>query len=165
MLRNYTLALFVIVVVTVITTYSQARISPADLSGTWSTGGMSTIGERNTVTGSTTPSNGNTQKYEFKADGTFSFIGYLQTTMYGCTTALFNDKRGRYVIEGDRLTLIPAKNFWRNTNSCSPSSKKERDYTHDREDYRVRTKIDEYQRQYICLATAKGESCYRREME
>jgi len=82
-----------------------------DIVGMWQTGGMSITGERNTVTGSTTPSNGNTQKYVFGADGRFSFVGYLQSTQYGCTTALFNDKQGKYAIEGSQITLIPSKNF------------------------------------------------------
>ncbi|MFT3744944.1 MAG: hypothetical protein QM785_11715 [Pyrinomonadaceae bacterium] len=164
MLRDYVLAFF-IVVLGVVAAYSQDSFRNSDLAGIWRTGGMSTIGERNTVTGSTTPSNGNTQKYEFSSNGTFTFVGYLQSTMYGCTTALFNDKRGKYAINGDQLTLIPSKNFWRNTNSCSPSSTKERDYTLDRETYTVRTKTDEYDKLFICLANAKGESCYRREKE
>lgn len=165
MLRDYVLALFIVIVLGVVTAFSQETFRNSDLAGIWRTGGMSTIGERNTITGSTTPSNGNTQKYEFSANGTFTFVGYLQSTIYGCTTALFNDKRGRYVIEGDQLTLIPSKNFWRNSNSCSPSSTKERDYTLDRETYTVWTKTDEYDKLFICLVNAKGESCYRREKE
>ncbi len=145
--------------------FSQETFTTSDLAGIWRTGGMSTIGERNTVTGSTTPSNGNTQKYEFAANGTFNFVGYMQSTVYGCTTSLFNDKRGRFEIDEDRLTLIPSKNFWRNANSCSPSSTKERNYTLDRETFTVRTKVDEYDRLFICLTNTKGESCYRREKE
>ncbi|MEQ1606509.1 MAG: hypothetical protein ABL999_16735 [Pyrinomonadaceae bacterium] len=165
MLRDYVLALIIVIVLGVITAFSQDTFTNSDLAGIWRTGGMSMIGERNTVTGSTTPSNGNTQKYAFSANGSFTFTGYLQSTMYGCTTALFNDKRGRYAIDGDQLTLTPSKNFWRNTNSCSPSSTKERNYTLDPETFRVSTKTDEHDRLFICLANAKGETCYRREKE
>jgi len=124
---------------------------------------MSMMVDRNTVTGATTPSNGNTLKFEFKADGRFAFVGYLQSTMYGCTTALFNDKQGRYQVAGNEITLTLTKNFWRNTSSCSASSTKERNYTLDPETYKLRTQTDEYGAFYICLANAKGETCYRRE--
>lgn len=141
---------------------SSDSITRAGLAGTWQTGGMSMMADRNTVTGATTPSNGNTQKYQFTPDGRFSFVGYLQSTMYGCTTALFNDKQGKYEFDGTSITLIPSKNFWRNTYSCSPSSNKERNYKLDRETYDVRTKTDEYGKLYLCLANDKGETCYRR---
>lgn len=142
---------------------AMSGYAQTDIVGTWATGGMSMIGDRNTITGSVTPSNGNTQKYQFGADGRFSFVGYLQSTQYGCTTALFNDKQGRYVIDGTQITLIPSKNFWRQTYSCSPASNKERNYTLERETYDVVTKTDEYGKLFICLANEKGESCYRKE--
>lgn len=142
---------------------SQPASPRPEFTGTWATGGMSMMADRNTVTGATTPSNGNTQKYQFTADGRFTFTGYLQSTMYGCTTALFNDKQGKYEINGSEITLIPAKNFWRNTNSCSPSSTKERNYTLERESFEVSPKTDEYGKRFICLSNAKGQTCYRRE--
>lgn len=150
-------------VIIVVLAAAAITASAQDLVGTWATGGMSMIGDRNTVTGSVTPSNGNTQKYVFGADGRFTFVGYLQSTQYGCTTALFNDKQGRYTLEGSTLTLTPSKNFWRQTFSCSPASNKERNYTLERETYDVSTKTDEYGKLYICLANEKGESCYRKE--
>ena len=119
--------------------------------------------ERNTVTGSTKTRNGSTFKYVFTADNSFEFIGMIQSTMYGCTTTLFYDKRGRVEINGSQLTLVPSKNFWRQQNSCAPNSTKERDYTLERETYGWRTKTDEYGKPFICLANAKGESCYRLE--
>jgi len=142
---------------------SAQDLSRSDLVGTWRTGGLSTTDDVNTVTGSRTASNGNTLKFEFKADGRFAFTGYMQSTMYGCTTALFNDKQGKYSLNGSQLTLTPAKNFWRNTYSCSPASNKERNYTLDTEVFEVSTKTDEYGKLFICLANAKGETCHRRE--
>ena len=161
MYRN--LALLLTVMVAAAVTVPAQDISRSDLVGIWRTGGLSTTDDVNTVTGSRTASNGNTLKYEFKADGRFAFVGYMQSTMYGCTTALFNDKQGRYTLNGSQLTLTLAKNFWRNTYSCSPSSNKERNYTLDTEIYEVSTKTDEYGKLFVCLANAKGESCYRRE--
>lgn len=130
--------------------------------GTWTNGSVSMLAEKNLTTGAITNRGGSTFKYVFTADGRFEFIGLINSTMYGCTTSLFNDKRGRYEISGSKITLIPSKNFWRNTYSCSPASNKERDYVLDRETLEFRTKINEYGKQMICLANAKGESCYER---
>jgi len=141
---------------------THRRGGSGEIVGTWTNGGMSLLLERNTVTGATTPLNGSTFKYVFTAGGNFEAIGLIQSTVYGCTTSLFNDKRGKYEINGSQITLVPNKNFWRNTYSCSPQSNKERDYVLERETIEWRTKTDEYGKSYICLANAKGESCYRR---
>lgn len=138
------------------------RGAPGWLAGTWGTGGMSMTADRNMVTGATTPSNGSTFKYVFTADGRFEFVGLLQSTMYGCTTTLFNDKKGRFETDGATLTLIPSRNFWRQQNGCAPNSTKEREYTLERETFRLSAKTDEYGKQFVCLAGDKGETCYRR---
>lgn len=142
--------------------FAQSRV-PAELVGEWNNGRISMMSDVNTVTGSRTPSNGSTFKYKFSADGRFEFVGLLQSTMYGCTTSLFNEKVGKVEVEGNQITFIPSKNFWRNTYSCSPQSNKERDYVLDRETYEWRTKTDEYGKDFICLVNAKGESCFRKE--
>jgi hypothetical protein len=130
--------------------------------GTWTNGTTSMLGEKY-QNGTIAFRNGSTYKYVFYADGRFEFVGLMASTMYGCTTTLFNDKRGKYQISGNRITFIPSKNFWRNQYSCSPASNKERDYTLERETYEFRTKQDEYGKTLVCLANAKGEACYRRE--
>jgi hypothetical protein len=158
MSKDIALIIFAVVVMTV-----MANAQPVDLVGTWQTGGLSTTDDVNTVTSARTASNGNTLKYEFRPDGRFAFVGYLQSTMYGCTTSLFQDKQGRYSLDGSRLTLTLTKNFWRNTYSCSPASNKERNYTLDSEVYEVSDKTDEYGKRYVCLANQKGETCYRKE--
>jgi hypothetical protein len=132
------------------------------ITGTWTNGTTSMLGEKY-YNGTTAFRNGSTYKYVFHANGSFEFIGLMASTMYGCTTTLFNDKRGKYQINGSQITLVPSKNFWRNMYSCAPSSNKERDYTLDRETYQFRTKQDEYGKTLICLTSDKGEACYRRE--
>lgn len=130
--------------------------------GTYTNGSTSMLAEKY-YNGTTAFRNGSTYKYVFTADGRFEFIGLVSSTMYGCTTTLFNDKRGKYQVSGNQITLIPSKNFWRNMYSCAPNSNKERDYTLDRETYQFCTKQDEYGKTLICLDSGKGEACYRRE--
>jgi hypothetical protein len=134
-----------------------------EIVGKWHNGNVSMMGEKNLTTGRITSSNGTTVSYKFFADGRFEYVGYIKSTMYGCTTDLFNDKRGKVEISGNQITLVPTKNYWKNTYSCSPASNKERDYVLERETYTYRTKTDEYGKTLICLANAKGESCFRRE--
>jgi hypothetical protein len=136
-----------------------------DIVGIWRKGGISMLQDRNTVTGETTPSNGMNLKFVFHPNNRFEFVGYVQSTMYGCKTDLFNDKQGKYEIAGTKITLIPSKNYWKNTYSCSPKSNKDRNYTLERETYDLTTKTDEYGKLNICLTNAKGETCYRKEKE
>ena len=93
--------------------------------GRWSTGRISTIQYRNAYTGAPAPTSGNNFAYEFRADGTYSFTGLMQNTLYNCTTSVFSNESGTYQINGERLTLHPAKNPYRMTNSCAPSGNKE----------------------------------------
>lgn len=136
---------------------------PAELTGEWKTGNVSMLQEKNTTTGQTTASNGSTFTYKFFADGRFEFIGYMKSTMYGCTTDLFNDKRGKVTVDGDQITLVPSKNFWRNTYSCSPRSNKEKNHVLENETFTWRLTEDEYGKQFVCLANEKGETCYRKD--
>ena len=145
-------------------TKSTSGTSGGSIVGTWGNGNVSMLSEKNLATGQISSRGGSTFKYVFNSDGTFSFIGLMSSTMYGCTTDLFNDKRGRYEISGSNITFIPSKNYWKNTNSCSPSSNKEQNYTLERETYSYRTKVDEYGAALICLAKPrKEEACYQRQ--
>lgn len=140
---------------------------PRELIGKWDTGNVSTaLQYRDTVTGSTTPGRGSYHSYEFRPDGSFHVIGMLQSTVYNCTTTMFNEKAGRAEVNGSTITFIPTKNFWKKTNNCAPNSNMERDYTLEKETFQWQTKQDEYGAQLICLANNNmGERCFRRNKE
>src|ERR1043165_5042267 len=80
--------------------------------GYWKTGGLGTINEVNTVTGQTKNRRGNTFSYTFNADGTYTFVGYMESTMFGCTTSLFNEINGRYLVDGTTIFLNPSRDLW-----------------------------------------------------
>lgn len=136
--------------------------SNGSIVGSWDNGRVSMVTRQNTITGATSPGSSSRFEYNFTADGGFSFTGLMQTVNYSCTDTLYNEKNGRYVLEGSTLTMIPAKNFWRKTNSCSASGNSEKNYTLEKEVYQFSTRTDEYGKELICLANDKGESCYRR---
>ena len=90
--------------------------------GYWQTGGVGTINEVNTVTGQTKNRRGQMFSYNFAADGTYTFVGYMESTMFGCTTGLFNETTGRYMVDGTTIFLNPSRDLWRSMYSCFPNS-------------------------------------------
>jgi hypothetical protein len=109
-----------------------------------------------------TPGRSHYFNYIFHPDGTFEFTGLMQSTMYGCTTSWFQDKRGRYTINGSRITLTLTKNFFRQHNGCAPSANKEINYKLDPETYTLVVKRNEYGKEAVCLNSGNGDACYER---
>lgn len=146
---------------------SQAVTASAQRSvvGLWKTGGVGTINEVNTVTGQTKNRRGQTFSYKFEADGTYSFTGYMESTMFGCTTSLFNEISGRYLVDGTTIFLNPSRDLWRNMYSCSPNSNRSQTKTPTKKSLEVSFKTDEYGKDFICLNDAGVETCYRHEKE
>lgn len=132
------------------------------LTGKWDNGSVSTVTRQNTFTGSTSPGRSTRFEYSFTADGRFGFTGLAQTTNFSCTDTLYNEKAGRYSLNGWTLTLTPSKNYWKKTNSCSASGNSERNYTLNNEVYQLSFKTDDFGKQLICLNDGKNEACYRR---
>ena len=105
---------------------AQTRASvPDNLVGNWFEGSTSILQEKNMSTGAVASKYGSSIGYVINADGTFRYAALIKSTMYGCTTSLWNDRRGKISIEGDVITFTPDKDYWLNTNSCYPSSNKE----------------------------------------
>jgi hypothetical protein len=145
-------------------TTKKSGTGGGSLAGKWSNGYSSiwsgyvpTVGPK-----IFTPGKGHFWEYTFHPDGTFEYVGLLQSTMYNCTLLIFQDKRGSYTINGDQITLTKTKNFFRQSNSCAPSSNKERSYNLEPEVYSVRTTGDQ-----VCLTSSDGgtEVCYSRAKE
>lgn len=95
------------------------------LAGRWTNGHISSIQYRNSTTGVSAPTNGNSFAYEFRGDGTYTFTGLMQSVMYNCTTTMFAQESGTYQFDGSTLSLNPEKNPYTYKNSCAPSSNKE----------------------------------------
>ena len=141
------------------TVYGQQK----ELVGSWKNSSTGTISYQNRVTGATRPGRGSIFTYKFNADGTFEYVGYLEMTMYSCTTTLFNNTRGRYSISGSTLTLNLNKDHWKTTNSCAASGNKTENRPAKRQTMTFVFKNDDYGKQQLCLTTENGESCFSRE--
>jgi hypothetical protein len=137
----------------------------SDVAGYWKTGSVGAISYQNRVTGSTKPGRGSLFSYKFLPNGTYEFIGYMEITMYNCTTTLFNQINGKYSVNGSTIALNPARDFWKNTNSCAASGNKQQTKTPTRKSLEFQTREDEYGNQLLCLTDGGSESCYRKEKQ
>lgn len=115
---------FVLAIVILASATSAFAQIPGELVGNWFEGNTSILQEKNMTTGSVASRYGSSIGYTFSADGSFRFAGLMKSTLYGCTTTLWNDRRGSVRVSGDVITFVPTKDYWLNTNSCAPSSDK-----------------------------------------
>ena len=137
----------------------------ADITGSWKNGSVGTIQYQNRVTGATKPGRGSMFWYKFLPKGNYEFVGYMEVTMYNCTTTLFNQINGKYSVDGPTISLNPSRDFWKNTNSCAASGNKETTKTPTRKSVEYVVKTDEYGSELLCLNDGGSETCYRREKE
>jgi hypothetical protein len=110
---------------TVAATAVFAADAASPLTGRWTNGRVSMIQYKDAYTGVFKPPSGSHFAYEFREDGTYTFIGLMQTTMYNCTTSVFSQETGTYTSNGIEVNLHPQKNPYQMRYSCSPNSNKE----------------------------------------
>ena len=135
----------------------------ASVLGAWRSSELGMISYQNSVTGASRPGRGTTMQYKFLPGGRFEYNGYMETTMYNCTTTLFNPVAGSYRVEGDRLTIVPRTSKWQQTNNCASSMNKTLPGKLDPETYTFRFSNEQGGRR-LCLTSSKGnEVCYRAE--
>lgn len=135
----------------------------SSLAGSWRTSELGMISYQNTITGASRPGRGLTMQYKFLPGGRFEYNGYMETTMYNCTTTLFNPVAGTYTVEGNRLNIFPKTSKWQQTNNCASSMNKTQPGKLDPESYTFRFASEQGARR-LCLTSAKGnEVCYRAE--
>ena len=136
----------------------------SSLVGSWRSSEIGMISYQNSVTGASRPGRGLTMQYKFLPGGRFEYNGYMETTMYNCTTTLFNPVAGTYTVEGDRLNIFPKTSKWQQTNNCASSMNKTQPGKLDPETYTFRFTGEQGGRRRLCLTSSKGnEVCYRAE--
>ncbi len=161
------ISLFVraIVLAVVLVCVQSAFGQRSAVAGYWKNGSVGSVQYKDRVTGSTKPGRGSLFTYRFNSNGTYEFNGYMETTMYNCTTTLFNQITGRYTVTGNQIELAPTKDLWKNTNSCAASGNRQQTKTPTRKSFEFRISEDEYGKEQLCLSDGQGETCYRRETE
>lgn len=151
--------LFVLAAVQAHTAFGQA----SEVVGSWRNGSSSIIQYKNSTTGTIKPGSGSLANYKFNANGTYEYIGYLEMTMYNCTTQAFAQLAGKYTVSGSTITFNPTKDFWKNTNSCAPSSNRELNRTPKKTTATFQRRKDDQGKDQLCITERSGEICYRRE--
>lgn len=132
------------------------------LVGAWRNGRVSMLQNKDKTTGSTLTANGSTFFYKFYANGKYEFTGYMESTMYNCTTTIFNTVTGTYKVNGNEITLIQKTNNWEKKNNCSPNSNmtSQSELKTDRFEWHI--KHDE-KGESLCLTYPDGtESCFQK---
>jgi hypothetical protein len=134
--------------------------------GYWKTGGLGMVNEVNTTTGQTKNRRGQMFSYTFAADGTYKFHGYMESTMFGCTTSLFQEVTGRYLVDAGTIFLKPSRDVWTNSYSCFPDRNRSQEKPAPAaKSLTFGFNTDEYGKSFICLTDAGVETCYRQETD
>lgn len=135
----------------------------SEIIGSWSDSNVGATNYQNQTTGALKNGRGSSFTYKFNGNGTFEYIGYMEVTTYNCTTTLFNHKTGKYTVEGSTVTFKPAKDHWKNTNSCAASGNSEKDKTPEIETAEWTVRTDDNGKLVLILDKGKGEMAFRRE--
>jgi hypothetical protein len=151
---------FSLILVQAYSTFAQS----SQITGYWKTGSVGTIQYENRVTGALRNGRGSLFTYKFLPNGSYEFIGYMETNMYGCSTTLFNQITGRYSVDGSVINLHPSKDLWKSTNSCAASGNRQQTKTPTPKTLEFQTREDEYGKQLLCLVDGGTETCYRKEV-
>src|SRR5262245_5382539 len=145
--------------------FSVSAQEAEDVLGYWKTGSVGLLQRENLVTGQIKSNRGSLFSYKFLPNGNYEFIGYVESTMYNCTTTLFNEINGKYRVEGSTIFLSPAKDLWKSTNSCAASGNRTQTKVPVKKSVEFRHQTDEYGKLFICLSDGDAETCYRKEKQ
>lgn len=133
--------------------------------GEWNNGSVGSVQYKDRVTGSTTPGRGSVFTYRFLPNGNYEFTGYMQSTMYNCTTTLFNQITGRYTVVGSEIQLSPARDLWKSTNSCAASGNRQQTKEPVKKSLNFELRTDEYGAELLCLSENGSETCFRKAVD
>lgn len=100
---------------------APAKTAAGSLIGHWRSGSISSISFYNRATGVWAPPSGIGMAYSFEPDGTYTNAQLLQTSMYGCTTTFFSWRAGKYIVQGNQVTLTETESSSKQTDTCNPS--------------------------------------------
>lgn len=145
------------------TTSAQAQTQ--SLVGTWTNGSVGTIQYQNRTTGAIKTGRGSHFSYKFHANGTYEYVGYMESTLYNCTTTLFNQINGKYTFGDKTIQLDATKDLWKSTNSCAASGNKQKTKPVQKMTVTFDIRADPDGTTLLCITEKTGETCYRKEKQ
>ena len=152
------LAIFgILIAVQAYSTFGQMN---ADIVGSWKDGSVGSVQYQNQVTGATRNGRSHIFGYKFLPNGNYTFIGYMEINMYSCTTTIFNEITGKYSVDGSTISLNPARDYWKSTNSCAASGNKETTKVPTKKTLEFERKEDSYGQPILCIQDGDANTCY-----
>lgn len=166
MLRNFSASTLWIAILVVLVAVQAFSVFPqsSEIIGSWRNGSVGTIQYMDRTTGAIKPGSGSSIAYKFNPNGTYEFVGYLESTMYNCTTTAFNHITGRYTVVGSTINLNPSKDLWRSGNSCFASGNKQQNKVPAKLTVSYERKRDQSGKELLCITAKDRETCYRKEV-
>jgi hypothetical protein len=97
------------------------------LVGNWYQGSVSTVDYYSPSTGTWAPPSGTGFRYEFRSDGSYTYSGMMQSSLYSCTMTLFSYQTGRWATQDQVLAVEPDLHKFKSTDTCNAQYNYEKD--------------------------------------
>jgi hypothetical protein len=91
---------------------------PAQLTGAWQSGTVSSINFYNPTTGTWGAPSGTGMFFKFTRDGYYEKGVLLQSSLYNCTMTFFAYNKGTMTVEGDKIVLYPTYGKIKSIDNC-----------------------------------------------
>lgn len=132
------------------------------LVGTW-VNGRSMTSVTNSI-GVTSAGTGSRFTYKFLPNGALEYTGIMQTVSYGgCKLVAFTQKKGRYSVSGDTMTISYAPAHFSRDDSCDRAGNYKKTLPAETVTQRFAVK-EKYGDMYVCFIEKDGEeSCFSKE--
>ena len=132
------------------------------LVGTW-VNGRSMTSVTNSI-GVTSAGTGSRFTYKFMPNGTLEYTGIMQTVSYGgCKLVAFTQKKGKYSVSGDTMTISYAPAHFSRDDSCDRAGNYKKTLPAETVTQRFAVK-EKYGDLYVCFVEKDGEeSCFSKE--
>ena len=99
-------------------------VLPSQIIGDWQNGSASAVSYYNPATGTFAPPSGSGMSYSIRADGTFTYSGILQTTLYHCTKTSSFYCEGTATATAGSVTFTDRINLYQWKDTCGASDPK-----------------------------------------
>lgn len=91
------------------TAEASDRRGIGELTGKWRATSVAATQYKNSYTGAPAPRSGNSFFYQFLPDGTYQSNNLMQITTYGCTRSVYGEISGHFRVQGNHLSIEPAR--------------------------------------------------------
>jgi hypothetical protein len=114
-------------------------------------------------TGKTIAGSGSRFTYEFSPNGTVEYVGIMHSaSLAGCRLEAFSTKKGKFSIDGNRMTIAWAPASFSRDDTCTPSQNYKKTLPAETETQTWEIKHEDYGRTLLCINSKGSETCFDR---